>query len=45
MFDVPPAETISLAQAEGMTCVQRSKDGDSLLKRPGVSWDRLAFSR
>jgi hypothetical protein len=45
MFDVTPAETIALAQAEGMTCVQRLEDGDGLLKRPGVSWDRLVFAR
>jgi 2-polyprenyl-3-methyl-5-hydroxy-6-metoxy-1,4-benzoquinol methylase len=45
MFDVAPAETIALAHAEGMTCVQRLEDGDGLLKRPGVRWDRLAFAR
>ena len=45
MFDVTPTETIALAQAEGMTCVQRLEDGDGLLKRPGVTWDRLAFAR
>jgi 2-polyprenyl-3-methyl-5-hydroxy-6-metoxy-1,4-benzoquinol methylase len=45
MFDVTPSETIALAQAEGLTCVQQLEDKDSLLKRPGVSWDRLVFSR
>ena len=45
MFEVTPTETIALAQAEGMTCVQRLENGDSTLKRPGISWDRLAFKR
>jgi SAM-dependent methyltransferase len=45
MFDVTPTETIALAQAEGMTCVQQLEGGDSNLKRPGVSWDRLVFTR
>jgi 2-polyprenyl-3-methyl-5-hydroxy-6-metoxy-1,4-benzoquinol methylase len=45
MFDVTPTKTIALAQAEGMTCVQRLEGGDGLLKRPGISWDRLAFVR
>jgi SAM-dependent methyltransferase len=45
MFDVMPTETIALAQTEGMTCVQQLIDGDSALKRPGISWDRLAFMR
>jgi hypothetical protein len=45
MFDVTPTETIALAQTEGMTCVQRLRDGDSALKRLGVSWDRLVFKR
>jgi 2-polyprenyl-3-methyl-5-hydroxy-6-metoxy-1,4-benzoquinol methylase len=45
MFEVTPAETIALAQAEGLTCMLRLEVGDGLLKRPGVSWDRLAFAR
>ncbi|WP_428485625.1 class I SAM-dependent methyltransferase [Rhodopila sp.] len=43
MFNVTPAETARLARAEGLTCVQYVADEDSLLKRPGVTWDRLAF--
>ena len=45
MFDVTTTETIALAQAEGLTCVQRLEDVVGLLKRPGLSWDRLAFVR
>lgn len=45
MFDVTTTETIALAQAEGLTCVQRLEDIVGLLKRPGVSWDLLAFVR
>jgi hypothetical protein len=45
MFEVTPTETIALAQTEGMTCVQRLKNGDNALKRPGISWDRLTFKR
>ena len=45
MFDVTTAETITLAQAEGLTCVQRLENVVGLLKRPGISWDLLAFVR
>jgi 2-polyprenyl-3-methyl-5-hydroxy-6-metoxy-1,4-benzoquinol methylase len=45
MFDVTTTETIALAQAEGLTCVQQFEDVVGLLKRPGISWDRLAFTR
>jgi 2-polyprenyl-3-methyl-5-hydroxy-6-metoxy-1,4-benzoquinol methylase len=45
MFDVTTTETINLAQAQGLTCVQQLEDVVGLLKRPGVSWDRLAFAR
>ena len=45
MFEVTAAETIGLAHAQGMTCVQHLEVGDGLLKRPGVTWDRLAFRR
>ena len=37
MFDVTTAETIALAEAEGMTSVQRWEDRDGLLKRHGVT--------
>ncbi len=43
MFDVTAAETIGLAHAQAMTCVQHLEGADGLLRRPGVSWDRLAF--
>jgi SAM-dependent methyltransferase len=45
MFDVTASETISLASAWGMTCIQHLEAGDGQLKRPGVTWDRLAFRR
>lgn len=45
MFEVPAAETIALAAAEGLTCIQRLEGGDSQFNRPGVTWDRLAFRR
>ena len=45
MFDVTPDETIALAQTEGLHCIQRLKSQDSLLRRPDVTWDRLAFAR
>ena len=45
MFGVTAAETIGLAQAQAMACVQHLESGDRLLKRPGVTWDRLAFRR
>jgi SAM-dependent methyltransferase len=45
MFDVPATETIALAEAHGLTCIQRLEGGDSHFNRPGVSWDRLAFRR
>lgn len=45
MFDVPAAETIALAEAQGLTCIQRLEGGDSHFNRPGVTWDRLAFRR
>ena len=45
MFDVTAAETIELAQAQAMACVQRLEAENGLLKRPGVTWDRLAFRR
>lgn len=45
MFDVTVVETIELAQVQAMACVQQQQAGDSLFKRPGVTWDRLAFRR
>jgi SAM-dependent methyltransferase len=45
MFDVMPEETVDLAQQSGLSCIQRWHNIDSMLKRPGVSWDRLAFAR
>lgn len=45
MFEVTPAETIALAEAEGLAVVQCQENADSLFKRPGISWDRLAFKR
>jgi SAM-dependent methyltransferase len=45
MFDVLASETIALAEAHGLTCIQRLEGGDSHFNRPGVTWDRLAFRR
>ena len=45
MFDVTPAETIALAEAEGLLCVLKLEGGEGLLGKPGVTWDRLAFQR
>jgi hypothetical protein len=45
MYDVPASETITLAEAQDLTCIQRLEGGDSHFNRPGVTWDRLAFRR
>ena len=45
MFEVTAAETVGLARAQAMACVQHLESGDRLLKRPGVTWDRLAFRK
>jgi SAM-dependent methyltransferase len=45
MFDVTSDETIALARMEGLLCIQHRTSQDSLLGRPGVTWDRLAFAR
>lgn len=45
MFDVTPEETIELAQNAGLSCVQTWQRADSQLQRPGVTWDRLAFTK
>jgi len=45
MFEVTADETIRLAKAEGLSLALKLEDQDGLLRRPGVSWTRLAFSR
>lgn len=45
MFDVTADETIRLARVEGLTPVLQRDGQDGLLRRPGVSWTRLAFSK
>lgn len=45
MFDVSAAETIDLAQANGLHCILCRTDEDAQLGRPGVTWDRVAFVR
>jgi SAM-dependent methyltransferase len=45
MFDVTADETILLAGAEGLTPALRRDSQDGFLRRPGVSWTRLAFSK
>jgi hypothetical protein len=45
ILDVTPTATIAVAQAEGVTYVQRSKNGGGLVNGPAASWDRLAFAR
>jgi SAM-dependent methyltransferase len=45
MFEITSAETIALAEAHGLTCIQRLEGGDSHFNRPGVTWDRLTFRR
>ena len=45
MFEVTAAETIGLVRAQAMACVQHLEAGDGLLKRRGVTWDRLAFRK
>ena len=45
MFEVSATETIALAEAQGLTCIQRIEGGDSHFNRPGITWDRLAFRR
>lgn len=45
MFEVSTAETVALAAAEGLQPVLRQENQDALLRRPGVSWTRLAFRR
>ena len=45
MSDVTAAETVGLARAQAMACVQYLEGGDRLLKLSGVTWDRLAFRK
>ncbi len=45
MFEVSADETIGLAAAEGLRPVLVLETQDGLLRRPGVSWTRLAFSK
>jgi len=45
MFNVTAQETTQLAEAAGLTGILRVDDADGLLRRPGVSWTRLAFAR
>lgn len=45
MFEVSADETVALAAAEGLRLVLRLDHRHGLLKSPGVTWTRLAFSK
>ena len=45
MFEVTAGETIQLTQASGLRLILQLDHQDGLLRRPGVSWTRLVFSR
>jgi hypothetical protein len=45
MFAVSAEETTALAEAEGLRRALKLEKPDAALKRPGVSWVRLAFER
>jgi 2-polyprenyl-3-methyl-5-hydroxy-6-metoxy-1,4-benzoquinol methylase len=45
MFAVSVEETIGLAEIERLVVTLSRSHQDRLLKRPGVSWTRLAFAR
>jgi SAM-dependent methyltransferase len=45
MFEVTADETTRLAEAGGLSLLMKLDHQDGLLKRQGVSWTRLAFSR
>lgn len=45
MFEVTAAETIHLARAQDMDCVDHLEAVRDQVGRPGVTWDRLAFRR
>jgi SAM-dependent methyltransferase len=44
MFEVSAEETIGLAQPLGFRCVL-SREAESSLRQPGVTWTRLAFRK
>jgi 2-polyprenyl-3-methyl-5-hydroxy-6-metoxy-1,4-benzoquinol methylase len=45
MFEVTAAETIHLGRKDGLSPVLTLDGQDGVLRRPGVSWTRLAFAR
>jgi len=45
MFTVSAEETIQLAGAEGLQPILQFESVDGALRRPGVSWARLAFRK
>lgn len=45
MFIVSAEETVRFAEAAGLKLILRFDHQDGLLRRPGVSWTRLAFRR
>lgn len=45
MFDVTPDETVALAASSGLNVSLSLPGGSDFRKRPGVTWDRLAFRR
>jgi acetaldehyde dehydrogenase (acetylating) len=45
MFEVTTAETVDLGRAAGLSVVLTLEGQDGLLRRPGVTWTRLAFSK
>jgi hypothetical protein len=44
MFAVSGEETIGLAEASGLQLIL-NRNGEGALRRPGVSWTRLAFAK
>jgi len=45
MFTVSAEETIQLAGTEGLQPILKFDSADGVLRRPGVSWARLAFRK
>ncbi len=45
MFTVSVEETIQLAGAQGLQPILKFESADAVLRRPGVSWARLAFRK
>jgi SAM-dependent methyltransferase len=45
MFEVGAEETIELAAAAGLSLLLKLEQQEGALRRPGVSWTRLAFSK